>query len=47
MQLLSIQSAQSKYCRDELALAYVSNKPIFPIAIEERDDILPYLDFGQ
>ncbi|XP_072047426.1 uncharacterized protein [Amphiura filiformis] len=47
MQLLSIPAAQSKYCRDELALAYVSSKPIFPVAIEERDDILPHLDFGQ
>ena len=44
--ILSKNSATSKYCRDELALAYISNKPIIPVSIEDKDDILAAFDFG-
>ncbi|EDV22484.1 uncharacterized protein TRIADDRAFT_59119 [Trichoplax adhaerens] len=44
--ILSKNSATSKYCRDELALAYISNKPIIPVALEKKSEILSVLEFG-
>ncbi|XP_038059074.1 uncharacterized protein LOC119730313 [Patiria miniata] len=46
LSLLSTRSVVSKYCKDELALAYVSSKPIFPCALESREDMIPLMDFG-
>ncbi|XP_071946260.1 uncharacterized protein [Antedon mediterranea] len=46
LSLLSCKSVSSKYCRDELALAYVSSKPIFPCTIESRDKVTKGMDFG-
>ncbi|XP_022102104.1 uncharacterized protein LOC110985405 isoform X2 [Acanthaster planci] len=46
LSLLSTKSVVSRYCRDELALAYISSKPIFPCALEGRDDMIPLMDFG-
>jgi len=41
--LLSVTSAKSKYCKDEIALAYMSGKPIFPACLgtfPEMNDLL-------
>ncbi|XP_077995737.1 protein tirA-like isoform X2 [Glandiceps talaboti] len=46
LSLLSGKSVKSKYCKDELALAYVSNKPIFPCALLGRDELSMNMDFG-
>ncbi|GFR77127.1 WD-40 repeat-containing protein [Elysia marginata] len=46
LSLLSSNSVKSKYCQDELALAYVSNRAIFPVAIQSRKDLLPLMDTG-
>lgn len=46
LSLLSPNSVKSKYCQDELALAYVSNRAIFPVAIQSRKDLLPLMDTG-
>ncbi|XP_033627657.1 protein tirA-like [Asterias rubens] len=46
LSLLSTKSVISKYCKDELALAYVSSKPIFPCALQVRDEVIPSMDFG-
>ncbi|XP_033123178.1 uncharacterized protein LOC117121896 [Anneissia japonica] len=46
LSILSCKSVTSKYCRDELALAYVSSKPIFPCTIESRDKVTKGMDFG-
>nr|XP_054761800.1 uncharacterized protein LOC129268254 isoform X1 [Lytechinus pictus] len=44
--LLSTKSATSKYCKDELALAYVSSKPIFPCMIQNHKEVTEVMDFG-
>ncbi|XP_005093196.1 uncharacterized protein LOC101851332 [Aplysia californica] len=44
--LLSTSSVKSKYCQDELALAYVSNRAIFPLALDEPDELYPLMDTG-
>ncbi|XP_070573272.1 uncharacterized protein [Ptychodera flava] len=46
LSLLSEKSVKSKYCKDELALAYVSNKPIFPCALLNREELSDDMDFG-
>ncbi|CAH1232800.1 FAM65A [Branchiostoma lanceolatum] len=46
LSLLSPISVTSKYCKDELALAYISNKPIFPVAMATRDSLRKDMDFG-
>ncbi|XP_078600214.1 uncharacterized protein LOC144875215 isoform X2 [Branchiostoma floridae x Branchiostoma japonicum] len=46
LSLLSPNSVTSKYCKDELALAYISNKPIFPVAMATRDSLRKNMDFG-
>ena len=46
LSLLSTRSATSKYCKDELALAYVSSKPIFPCMIEPYSEVTQVMDFG-
>ncbi|XP_019646659.1 PREDICTED: protein tirA-like isoform X1 [Branchiostoma belcheri] len=46
LSLLSPNSVTSKYCKDELALAYISNKPIFPVAMATRDGLRKGMDFG-
>ncbi|XP_072172254.1 uncharacterized protein [Diadema setosum] len=46
LSLLSTKSATSKYCKDELALAYVSSKPIFPCMIESAKEVTELMDFG-
>jgi hypothetical protein len=44
--LLSSNSVKSKYCQDEVALAYISQKAIFPVAIESRKEIQEKMDTG-
>lgn len=44
--LLSSNSVKSKYCQDEVALAYISQKAIFPVAIETREEIQEKMDTG-
>lgn len=44
--LLSEKTIESKYCKDELALAYVSNKPIFPLGLAEPKELFPKMDTG-
>ncbi|KAK2177786.1 hypothetical protein NP493_578g02004 [Ridgeia piscesae] len=44
--LLSESSIKSKYCQDEVALAYVSSKAIFPIAIVEPRKLYPEMSTG-
>jgi len=46
VQLLSPASIRSKYCQDELALAYVSNKPIFPVGLQKPEELFPLMDTG-
>ncbi|XP_006811698.1 uncharacterized protein LOC102803167 [Saccoglossus kowalevskii] len=46
LSLLSTTSVKSKYCKDELALAYVSNKLIFPCALQTREELSNDMDFG-
>ncbi len=44
--LLSEKTIESKYCQDELALAYVSNKPIFPVGLKQPQELFPKMDTG-
>ena len=44
--LLSEESIKSKYCRDELALAYVSQKHIFPCGLATAEELFPAMDTG-
>ncbi|XP_041348008.1 uncharacterized protein LOC121367734 isoform X2 [Gigantopelta aegis] len=44
--LLSKTSVKSKYCKDELALGYVSNCAIFPVALESKEILYPLMDTG-
>ena len=44
--LLSKTSVVSKYCQDELALAYVSGRAIFPVALDQPKDLYPLMDTG-
>ena len=44
--LLSSMAVKSRYCQDELALSYVSNKPIFPVAIQAPSELFPLMDTG-
>ncbi|XP_023933470.1 uncharacterized protein LOC106162415 isoform X2 [Lingula anatina] len=42
----SEKSIASKYCQDELALAYISNKPIFPCGLKTPEELFPLMDTG-
>jgi hypothetical protein len=44
--LLSESSIKSRYCQDELALAYVSNKAIYPVGMREPDQLFLLMDTG-
>ncbi|PIK55029.1 hypothetical protein BSL78_08077 [Apostichopus japonicus] len=44
--ILSPTSLASRYCKDELALAYVSSKPIFPCGLKPFDELSSGMDFG-
>ncbi|CAH1232799.1 Hypp510 [Branchiostoma lanceolatum] len=44
--VLSSNAVQSQHCTDEVSLAYISNKAIFPVAKESFDKIYKDLDFG-
>ncbi|CAD5125336.1 DgyrCDS13575 [Dimorphilus gyrociliatus] len=44
--LLSEKTVESKYCQDELALAYISKKPIFPVALEQPRNLFNKMDVG-
>ncbi|XP_046351571.2 uncharacterized protein LOC124132035 isoform X2 [Haliotis rufescens] len=46
IQLLSKNCVKSKYCQDELALAYVSNTAIFPITLTKPKELYPHMDTG-
>ncbi|XP_067673831.1 uncharacterized protein [Haliotis asinina] len=46
IQLLSKNCVSSKYCQDELALAYVSNTAIFPITLTRPKELYPHMDTG-
>lgn len=44
--LLSTSTVKSKYCQDEVALAYISQKAIFPVAIQSQEEIYAIMDTG-
>ena len=44
--LLSTSTVKSKYCQDEVALAYISQKAIFPVAIQSQEEIYSIMDTG-
>ncbi|XP_033748376.1 uncharacterized protein LOC117333269 [Pecten maximus] len=44
--LLSTSSVKSKYCQDEVALAYVSQKAIFPFAIHSQQEVYGCMGTG-
>jgi hypothetical protein len=44
--LLSESSARSRYCRDEVAMAYLADKPVFPACIGSFDALNISLDPG-
>ncbi|KAK3084316.1 hypothetical protein FSP39_011502 [Pinctada imbricata] len=44
--LLSTSTCKSKYCQDEVALAYISQKPIFPVAISPVEELFKVMDTG-
>ncbi|XP_061197568.1 uncharacterized protein LOC133205720 [Saccostrea echinata] len=44
--IMSTASVSSKLCQDQLALAYVSKKNIYPVQLNERDDLLNHMDNG-
>ena len=44
--LLSPISATSRYCRDEVAMAYMSDKPIFPACLGSFDELSALLHAG-
>lgn len=44
--IMSDSSVASKLCQDQLALAYVSKKNIFPVQLNEREDLLAHMDNG-
>ena len=44
--LLTERTVASKFCQDELALAYISNKPIFPVSIQPQSEIFPKIPTG-
>ncbi|XP_021364728.1 uncharacterized protein LOC110457692 [Mizuhopecten yessoensis] len=44
--LLSTSSVKSKYCQDEVALAYISQKPIFPFAINTQQELYTSMGTG-
>lgn len=44
--ILSDKAVASRYCRDEVALAYVSNTAIFPVNVVPQDQLLPLMDTG-
>lgn len=44
--LLSKSCVKSRYCQDELALAYVSDSAIYPVAIEDPADIRSEMNTG-
>ena len=47
LQILTPASVVSKYCRDELSLAYISNKSIHVICTADSDSLFEKMDFGQ
>ncbi|XP_035690308.1 uncharacterized protein LOC118425522 [Branchiostoma floridae] len=44
--VLSSNAVRSQHCTDEVSLAYISNKAMFPVAMESFDKIYRDLDFG-
>ncbi|OWF40248.1 uncharacterized protein LOC110464067 [Mizuhopecten yessoensis] len=46
MFVMSRESVQSKICQDQLALAYVSNKSILPVALLPNQELLNLMDNG-
>lgn len=44
--VMSLESVESKICQDQLALAYVSNKSILPVALLPKEELLPHMDNG-
>ncbi|XP_041376962.1 uncharacterized protein LOC121389409 [Gigantopelta aegis] len=45
--LISTDSVKSKYCQDELALAYVSNKAVFPVNLQPQEKLIPLMTTGE
>ncbi|CAI9716161.1 XP_029636231.1uncharacterized protein LOC115211707 isoform X2 [Octopus vulgaris] len=44
--IVSETSIHSKFCKDELSLAYISNKSIFPVSISSDENLLSAMDTG-
>ncbi|XP_062582558.1 uncharacterized protein LOC134244316 [Saccostrea cucullata] len=44
--IMSPASVSSKLCQDQLALAYVSKKNIYPVQLSDREELLNHMDNG-
>ena len=44
--LVSEKSLKSKFCRDELSLAYISDKFLFPVALDSLTNLVDVMDTG-
>ncbi|KAK7483424.1 hypothetical protein BaRGS_00025364 [Batillaria attramentaria] len=44
--IIDAKAVKSRYCRDEVALAYVSNTAIFPVNISPKHDLVAIMDTG-
>jgi hypothetical protein len=44
--LMSVDSVTSRYCQDEISLAYISNKPIFPCCMGSFEELDNAVDSG-
>lgn len=45
--LVSEKSLKSKFCRDELSLAYISDKFLFPVALDSLSNLVGVMDTGK
>jgi hypothetical protein len=44
--IVSEQAIASKYCQDELALSYISNKAILPVGLSDPANLFASMDTG-
>ncbi|XP_075248567.1 uncharacterized protein LOC142341484 isoform X2 [Convolutriloba macropyga] len=47
LSIVTQASVSSKYCKDEVNLAYVSKRPIFAFSLKSKHDCYHDMDFGQ
>ncbi|XP_063718159.1 uncharacterized protein LOC134845196 isoform X2 [Symsagittifera roscoffensis] len=46
LSIVTESSIQSKYCKDEVNLAYVSKRPLFAFSLEPKQECYKSMDFG-